>query len=91
MNARAVSRVTIAGELTILTAAEHLRRLLSVLPDSGGLRIDLSEVTELDTAGLQVLLLAEREAVSQRLAFELHAPSVAAAEALSITSLSPGE
>jgi anti-anti-sigma factor len=54
--------VEIEGELTIHTAAEHRGALLAVIEAEGMLALDLSAVTELDTAGLQLLLLAQREA-----------------------------
>jgi anti-sigma B factor antagonist len=52
----------IEGELTVHTAAEHRGPLLELLEPEGELALDLSAVTELDTAGLQLLLLAQREA-----------------------------
>lgn len=56
-----MSRLEFEGELTIHTAAEQRDRLLAFLAD-GGTELDLSGVSELDTAGLQLLLLAVREA-----------------------------
>lgn len=49
------------GEMTIYTAAEQLAELRLYLLEPGELTLDLSEVSELDSAGLQLLLLAERE------------------------------
>ncbi|MFI5495769.1 lipid asymmetry maintenance protein MlaB [Actinoplanes sp. NPDC051859] len=84
MTTRELRRVGLEGELTIMTAGEQKDRLLTALEGSAGLRVDLSAVEEIDTAGLQVLLLAQREAERLNLAFELggSAGSVAAVCAL---------
>lgn len=66
------------GELTIYeanAASEHLCQAFA----SGGLRsVDLGGVTELDTAGLQILLLARRLEVSgsQTVALVNHSEAV---------------
>lgn len=52
----------IEGEMSIYTAAELKAQLLPHLGLAGDLEIDLSQVSELDGAGLQLLLLAKREA-----------------------------
>jgi anti-sigma B factor antagonist len=83
--------MSIEGELTIHHAAEHKQRLISALVGEAGLRLDLSAVSELDAAGLQVLLLVQREADRLSLVVELADPSPAVAEVLAITHLSPLE
>jgi anti-sigma B factor antagonist len=57
-----VHTVTLDGEMTIMTASGQLQRLRQALTADSDLRLDLSRVTEFDTAGLQLLLLAQREA-----------------------------
>lgn len=59
--------LTLEGDLTIYEASLHKAMLQAALEQAGaeGLELDLSQVSEIDTAGLQVLLLAQRE--SQRL------------------------
>ncbi|WP_148714390.1 STAS domain-containing protein [Chitinolyticbacter meiyuanensis] len=68
------------GELTIFHAAELKDVLLAALGEGGGppLTIDLSGVDELDTAGVQLLLLAKREAArhGRALAYSGHSPAV---------------
>jgi anti-sigma B factor antagonist len=54
--------VAIEGEMTIYTAREHKGELLEQLNASEELELDLSEVGEMDSAGLQILLLLKREA-----------------------------
>lgn len=64
-------RLRITGELTIYQAAAAKAELLKAM-DSGRLReIDLGAVTELDTAGLQLLLLAKRTAAERGEALQL--------------------
>jgi anti-sigma B factor antagonist len=48
--------ITLTGELTIYTAAETAGRLGAGLEPRGDCDLDLSGVTELDGAGLQLLL-----------------------------------
>lgn len=52
----------IEGEMSIYTAAELKSQLLPHLAQPGELEIDLSQVSELDSAGLQLLILCKREA-----------------------------
>ena len=52
----------IDGELSIYSAAELKAQLLPYLAQPGELEIDLARVSELDGAGLQVLILAKHEA-----------------------------
>ncbi len=52
----------IEGEMTIYRAEELMQALLAPLLSGQNLKLDLSEVTEIDTAGLQLLLLASRVA-----------------------------
>lgn len=52
----------IEGVISIYTAAEFKAQLLPHLAQPSELEIDLSQVSELDGAGLQQLLLAKREA-----------------------------
>jgi anti-anti-sigma factor len=81
--------VTLDGELTIITAAEHKERLLHELQGGTGLRVDLSDVSEIDTAGLQVLLLARREAERRHVAIELSGAGPLVAEVLTLADLRP--
>lgn len=68
----AVEVLRIEGELSIFRAAE-LKPVL--LPPAALTEIDLSGVTEIDTAGLQLLLLARRAAQAQGQALRLVATS----------------
>lgn len=56
--------VVLCGELTIYAAAELKRELIGALGRCDEMQIDLSGVSDIDTAGLQVFMLAKREALA---------------------------
>jgi anti-sigma B factor antagonist len=55
----------IEGDMTINTAAALKKALMKHLAKPCEREIDLSEVSEMDTAGMQLLMLAKREAIRQ--------------------------
>lgn len=55
----------VKGPMTIYECVEIKRELTESLAQAQALHIDLSAVDEMDTAGLQLLLLARREATRQ--------------------------
>jgi len=57
--------LALSGEMTVTTAAEIKELLLRTLAVHPKLEIDLLNVTRLDTAGVQLLLLLQREAQRQ--------------------------
>jgi len=73
---------SIEGELTIYTAATEKQRLLNFLDSEGGsdrtLELNLSQVSEMDTAGLQILILIKNEAKrrGKTLHYVMHSKSV---------------
>jgi anti-sigma B factor antagonist len=71
--------LTLAGELTIYRAAELKHTVLDALAATDtGLEVDLAGVTEMDTAGLQVLMVAKKAAARRELPLRLvgHSPAV---------------
>lgn len=54
--------LAIDEDLTIYHALEHKQRLLEALAGADELELNLSGVGEIDTAGLQLLILLKREA-----------------------------
>ena len=67
------------GELSIYRAAELKPVVLQALAKAdAGLEIDLSAVTEFDTAGLQLLMLAKQQAAALQRELHLvgHSPPV---------------
>jgi len=81
------SRFAIEGDCNIYRAAELKAELLQALQAGATLELDLSDVSELDTAGVQLLLLAEREARARGGALRLVAASPAADEVLALFDL----
>jgi anti-sigma B factor antagonist len=73
-----LTRIAIDGELTIYRAADLKVTVLEALRKTRVLEIDLSGVTELDTAGLQVLMLAKQAAAADQRELRLlqHSPAV---------------
>jgi anti-sigma B factor antagonist len=68
----------IKGEMTIYTAAEQKDYLLAYINSGSELEINLSEVSELDTAGTQLLVMAKQEATrkQKKLKFTMHSNAV---------------
>ncbi len=63
-------RLEIEGDLTIYAAADLKEKLLAALAEETEIEVNLARVGEVDTAGVQLLILAKREAA--RLGKELH-------------------
>ena len=68
----------IVGEMTIYRSQELKQLLLAPLDHSATLEIDLSGVTELDTCGLQLLMLTKKTAQTKQSVLRLtgHSPAV---------------
>lgn len=58
-----IQQLTIEGEMTIYRAMELREQLLPVLASAREIEIDLSHVTEIDAAGLQLMLGAKLESI----------------------------
>ncbi len=79
--------IDIVGDLTVQVAAEWKARLTTALEGSDQLWIGLSQVTEIDTAGLQVLLLLRREAGQTGKQVEFASPSQPVNDVLALAHL----
>ena len=77
----------IEGEMSIYTAAELGAQLLPHLQHQAQLEIDLSQVSELDSAGLQLLILAKREAARNGASLRLTGHSRAVLEVFDLCNL----
>jgi len=82
-----LSLLRIAGDMTIYTAADLKQELMKHIFQPGELEIDLSEVSELDSAGLQLLILAKRESLQEGRAMRLTGHSRAVLDVLDICNL----
>lgn len=74
------SRLMVDGEMNIYNAHEVKDQLIGAVRASGVLELDLSHVSEIDTAGLQLLLLAKQESVRLQKALHITAHSDAVRE-----------
>ena len=74
----ASQRITLTEDLTIYHALGQKHALLEALDAAGELELDLAQVSEMDTAGLQLLMLAKREAglANKHLSIVAHSPVV---------------
>lgn len=74
----AAAPLVLDGELTIYRAAELKPLIVDALQAGGTLEIDLRGVSEIDSAGVQLLMLAKREAQSRggKLHLVGHSPAV---------------
>jgi anti-sigma B factor antagonist len=79
--------IAIEGELTIYRAAELKPLLLAALPGTGPIELDLAAVSEVDTAGMQLLMLLRREAQALGRPLHLRSPSMAMVEAFELLDL----
>jgi anti-anti-sigma factor len=79
--------ITLNQDMTIYHAAAQKPMLLQALDDCSELDLDLSQVSEMDTAGFQVLLLTKREAVKAHKTVRLTAHSKAVTELLDLYNM----
>lgn len=73
-----VCHAQVNGEMTIYTAAECRKQLLQCLQSCREAEIDLSGVSDIDSAGVQLLIQAKREGAAHGKAVRLvaHSPAV---------------
>ena len=74
------TRLSLAGELTIYDALALQQVLLASLAESDSLELDLTAVTELDTAGFQLLFSSGRASRAAHKRFAICAHSDATRE-----------
>lgn len=74
----ATTHVEIKGEMSIFTALTVRQQLLDALEQPGDIEVDLSSVSEMDSAGIQLLIAAKREAAlhARTLRFTGHSRAV---------------
>lgn len=77
----------IDGEMTIYRAAELKDALLGALSGQSALELDLSGVSEIDTAGVQLLMLAKKTAATLQCELRLCGHSEAVAEVFELLRL----
>ncbi|MGN6580272.1 MAG: chemotaxis protein CheW [Bordetella sp.] len=77
----------IAGDMTIRRAVELKATLCSALDQSAGLGLDLAGITDFDTAGLQILLLLNKQAKASGKTFRLGRLSAPVDDAFELLNL----
>lgn len=81
-------KLVVQGEMTVETAATLWPALLSAVRARGGdARLMLGEVSLIDTAGLQLLLMIHRLAAASGSTFCILAPSAAVRSSLELVGL----
>ena len=80
--AKACCKAVIEGNLTIYEAAADKQVLLSALAKARELEVDLSSLRDMDTAGLQLLILLKRESLKAGTVMRLVGHSAALREVL---------
>jgi anti-anti-sigma factor len=77
--------LSVHGEMTIYRAGEVAQTLFAAIrAHDGDVSLDMSAVTEFDTAGLQLVLMARRMAETNGRRLDVVQPSECVAEVLSL-------
>lgn len=84
---RGMSLLRISGDMTIYTAAQLKNELMSHMAHPCEHEIDLADVSEMDSAGLQLLILAKREAARQKTALHMTGHSRAVVEVMDLCNM----
>lgn len=71
------SLISIDGEMTISRAAAIKNEIFEKMEWGSAVSLDLSGVSEMDTSGFQILMLAQREAAIKNCAFSIKSQSPA--------------
>lgn len=79
--------LTIAGDFGIYRAAELKPLIAAQVADFEEPALDLGAVTEMDSAGLQLLLFAEREAAARGRTLRIAAASPVVADVLKVSGV----
>src|SRR5690242_9682128 len=83
-----MNELRVDGEMTIYRAAEVAQALFAaVRAEAGDVRLDMSDVSELDTAGLQLLLMARRLVAANGHRLDVAQPSECVAEVLTLCNV----
>jgi anti-anti-sigma factor len=82
-----VTHLIIEDEMTIYTALEQKNELSEYLKSDSELQINLGKVSEIDSAGLQILLFIKQEAARLNFQFSLIQHSQAVVEVFELLNL----
>lgn len=87
-NEEGLLRLALEGEMTIYRAAEIKQQLLPAFDNAGKIEIDLSNVTEIDGSGLQLMLGAKLESILRDIPLSFTGHSAVVQEVLDLSDLS---
>jgi len=80
-------RMALSGEMTIFSALQSKSQLLEASRGNKALDVDLSQVSEFDVAGLQLIAMMKREALAQGNTLRFVSHSAAVSEVLQLCNL----
>jgi anti-anti-sigma factor len=86
-NENGICHIGIDKDMTIYTAAQIKESLLSAMADCDEIEMSLAHVSEIDSAGLQLLALAKREATDRNIPLHFVAHSQAVLDMLDMCNL----
>ncbi|HEX5392428.1 MAG TPA: STAS domain-containing protein [Rhodocyclaceae bacterium] len=81
-------QIAVSGEFTIFNAIALREKFLSALNETDSLEVDLSQVSEIDSTGVQLMLAAQREAEERQKGLYFTHLSPVVADVLALTDLS---
>lgn len=81
------TQLVIQNEMTIYTVLEQRDTLLPYLEENKELQLDLADVTEIDSAGMQLLIMLKQQAIRINNQFSLVHHSQAVVEVLELLNL----
>jgi anti-sigma B factor antagonist len=83
-----VRRVSVSGDFTISNAEAIRTQLQEAIESAEDIEVDLTEVAEIDSAGLQIMVAAKREAGARHRSLRFAGHSTAVLDALDLLDLS---
>lgn len=68
---KGVAQLAVQDEMTIYTVREQKQQLFDNLKSAKEVQVDLGGVTEIDSAGVQLLMFLKQESISRNIKFSL--------------------
>lgn len=84
---KGVTHLAVQDEITVYTVQDQKQQLFDYLKSAEELQIDLGGVTDIDCAGVQLLMFLKQEAVSRHIKLSLTAHSQVVVEVLELLNL----
>lgn len=84
---KGIIHLAVQDEMTVYTVQDQKQQLFEHLKSARELLIDLSGVTEIDSAGVQLLMFLKQETVSRNLKLSLTSHSQIVVEVLELLNL----